>query len=156
MIQAISNQSKVMLIAVEFGGEWRFSTRPAPGVDLVMVVQVVDEEPLAFARRLLQKVLTILGCGASVVSAALAVAPAFDVRHLEARCVIARTLLRAFRCGEKSQLHLVEPRDAAPDCRSQLAAIAEGLLEGSTTDSEIRVGSEFFAGNGVTNGRAAP
>jgi hypothetical protein len=149
MIPVISNQSKVMLIAVEFGGEWRFSMRPAPGVDLIMVVQVVDEEPLAFARRFLRKVLAVLDCGTTIVTAALAVARVFDVRHLEARCVIARTLLRTFRYGDKSQLHLAEPRGATPDCRSQLAAIAEGLLEGSTTDSEIRVGSESYGGTGA-------
>jgi hypothetical protein len=152
----ISNQSKVMLIAVEFGGEWRFGMRPAPGVDLIVVIQVVDEEPSAFARRFLRKVFTLVDCGASVVSAALAVAPVFDVRRLEARCVIARTLLRTFRCGERSQLHLIEPRGATADCRSQLAAIAEGLLEGSTTDSQIRVGSESYGSAGALSGRVGP
>ena len=128
-MREMSSESKVMLIAVEFGGEWRFSMRPAPGVDLVMVVQAIYEGPTAFPRRFQRKLLTILDGGSSVVSAALAVAPMLDVCQLKARCAIARTLLKTLRRGEKSRLHLVEAGGATPDCHSQLAAIADGLRE---------------------------
>ncbi len=86
-----------MLVAIEYGGQWRMNLAPSPGVDLVMVVQVVDEDPLVFARRFLAKVLGLVAQGSDVIFAVLAVAPTFDVRQLKARCAIARTLLRVFR-----------------------------------------------------------
>ena len=143
MTSRSSNQSKVMVVAIEYGGQWCSSVRPEDGVDLVMVVQLVGEDPLEFARRFMQKLVGLVERGAEIVSAALAVASAFDVRHLEARCLIARTLLRTFR-GAKGLLHLVAPRDATADCRSHLTAIAEGLLENAATGSQIRVGYELY------------
>jgi hypothetical protein len=154
LMSSISNQSKVMVVAVEYGGQWRFNLRPEPGVDLIMVVQLVGEEPLVFARRFLRKVVYLVDRGADVVSAGLAVASVFDVRHLEARCVIARTLLRTFRTGAKSQLHLVEPSDSTSDCRSHLTAIAEGLLESAAVGSQIRVGYELYGTSDATTVRA--
>ena len=139
-MSALVNQSRIMVVAVEYGADWRFNLRPEAGVDLVMVVQVIGEAPLVFARRFLSRLVRLLDNGADVVSAALAVSSAFDLRHLEARCVMVRTILRTFRSGAKRQLHLVEPIDATPDCRRHLTAIAEGLLEGGATDSEIRIG----------------
>jgi hypothetical protein len=133
---------KVMLVAIECGGQWRMSLAPSPGVDLIMVVQLVDEDPLVFARRFLGKVLAIVAQGSDVILAVLAVAPTFDVRHLEARCAIARTLLRVFRPGSKSELQFVEPRNASPDCRPHLLAIAEGLSENAPTGCQISVGYE--------------
>lgn len=145
-MQSLSEQSKVMFVAVEYGGQWRVDLRPEAGVDLIMVVQVVGEDPLAFARRFLGKVVSVVGRGSELISAVLAVAPIFDVRHLEARCTIARTLLRAFGRSSKSELYLVEPSNAMPDCRAYLTAIAEGLTEGAATNCRIRVGCESFRG----------
>ncbi|HWZ92747.1 MAG TPA: hypothetical protein VNW92_27965 [Polyangiaceae bacterium] len=153
-MSTIPNQSKVMVVAVEHGGQWRFNLRPEAGVDLVMVVQLIGEEPLAFARRFLRKVVHIVDRGADVVSAALAVAPVFDIRHLEARCVITRTLLRAFRSGANSQLHLVEPSNSTPDCLSHLAAIAEGLAASAAAGSQIRVGCKLYRNSGDSTVRA--
>ena len=138
-----------MFVAIEYGGEWRANLRPQAGVDLIMVVQVVGEDPLVFARRFLGKVLSVLARGADVISAVLAVAPVFDVRHLEARCAIVRTLLRVFPRGSKSELHLVEPSNAAEDCRPHLLAIAEGLTEGARSGGRIRVGYESFESTGT-------
>ena len=137
-------KSEVMLVAIEYGGQWRANLVPRQGVDLIMVIQVAGEDPLVFARRFLGKVLGVIARGSEVISAVLAVAPTFDVRHLEARCAIARTLLRVFRRGSKCQLHLVEPSKASPDCRAHLLAIAEGLTENEPTDCDIRVGYETF------------
>jgi hypothetical protein len=145
-----SGKSEVMLVAIEYGGQWQTSLAPRPAVDLIMVVQVAGEDPLAFARRFLAKVLTVLTRGSEVVSAALAVAPSFDSRRLEARCAIVRVLLRVFRRGSRCQLHLLEPNEAAPDCRAHLLAIAEGLTENALTDCDIRVGNET-----VTSANAA-
>ena len=135
---------EVMLVAIEYGGQWQTDLVPRPGVDLVMVVQVAEEDPLLFARRLLDKVLDLVARGSEVTSAVLAVAPSFGARHLEARCTIARTLLRVFRPGSKCQLRLLEPRKASLDCRAHLLAIAEGLTENVLTDCHIRVGYETF------------
>ena len=148
------NQSKVMVVAVEYGGQWHLNLRPEAGVDLVMVVQLAGEDPLVFTRRFLRKVVHVVDRGADVVAAALAVASIFDVRHLESRCVIARTLLRTFRNGAESELYLVEPRDSTPDCHSQLTAIAEGLLESTETSSRIRVGYELYGASDATAVRA--
>jgi hypothetical protein len=148
MMQGLSGESKVMFVAVEYGGQWRTNLRSSAGVDLVMVVQLVGEDPLVFARRFLGKVLRVVARGADVSSAVLAVAPIFDLRHLEARCTIARTILRAFRRGSKSELYLVEPSGASPDCRPHLLAIAEGLAENAATDCHIRVGYESFSSAG--------
>ncbi|HTA94197.1 MAG TPA: hypothetical protein VK745_31675 [Polyangiaceae bacterium] len=152
-MSAISDQSKVMVVAIEYGGQWCPSVRPEVGIDLVMVVQLVGEEPLVFAGRFMRKVVNLVDRGAEIVSAALAVASVFDVRHLEARCLIARTVLRTFRSGAKGLLHLVEPRDATPDSRSHLTAIAEGLLEGAAVGSQIRVGHEVYRAPGATTAR---
>ncbi|MEI9939575.1 MAG: hypothetical protein WDO69_20345 [Pseudomonadota bacterium] len=141
----VASQSRVMMVAVEYGAVWRFDLRPEAGVDLVMLVQLVGEEPVLFARRFLRKLVTLVEDGADIVSAALAVTAVIDVRHLEARCVIARTLLRAFRVGAKSLLYLVEPIGATDECRSHLTAIADGLLESLRTDSRIRVGCAFHS-----------
>jgi len=142
----MSNKSRAMVVAVEYGAGWRCNLRPQAGVDLVLVVQVVGEEPLVFARRFLNRIVRLLDNGADVVSAALAVSSTFDLRHLEARCVIVRTILRTFRSGAKSQLLLVEPIDATPDCRRHLAAIVEGLLEGAATDSRIGIACDLGDG----------
>jgi hypothetical protein len=138
-------KSEVMLVAIEYGGQWRASLAPRQGVDLIMVVQLAGEDPLVFARRFLSKVLTVIARGSDVISAVLAVAPTFDARHLEARCAIPRTLLRAFRRDTKCQLHLIEPSKASPDCRAHLLAIAEGFTENALTDCDIRVGYETLA-----------
>jgi hypothetical protein len=147
-----SKPSKVMVVAVEYGGQWCSSGRPEEGVDLVMVVQRVGEEPLEFARRFMQTLVDLVERGAEIVSAALAVASAFEVRHLEARCLIARTLLRTLR-GASGSLHLVAPRDATADCRSHLTAIADGLLEGAPTGSQIRVSYELYRSSSATTAR---
>jgi len=140
-MQTTAKQSKIMFVAIEYGGQWPSNLQPDEGADLVMVMQVADEDPLVFARRLLTKIVNVLARGVDVVSAVLAVAPIFDLRHLESRCSIGRTLLRAFRQGSKCQLYLIEPNEATPGCRQQLLALAEGLLEDAATDSQIRVGS---------------
>ncbi len=137
-------KSEVMLVALEYGGQWRSNLAPHPGVDLIMVVQVAGEDPLLFARRFLDKVLAVIARGSEVTAAVLAVAPDVDARHLEARCAIARTLLRVLRRGSRRQLHLIEPSKAPPDCRAHLLAIAEGLTENSLSDCEIRVGYDTF------------
>lgn len=147
-----SKQSKVMVVAVEYGGQWCTSGRPEEGVDLVMVVQLVGEEPLEFARRFMETLVGLVERGAEIVSAALAVGSAFDVRHLEARCLIARTLLRTLR-GAKDPLHLVAPRDATADCRSHLTALVEGLLENAGTGSQIRVSYELYRSSSATTAR---
>lgn len=134
-----------MLVALEWGGQWRANLAPHPGVDLIMVVQVAGEDPLVFARRFLDKVLAVIARGSDVTSAVLAVAQDVDSRHLEARCAIARTLLRVLRRGSRRQLHLIEPSNASADCRAHLLAIAEGLTENSLTDCEIHVGYETFS-----------
>ncbi len=153
-MQALSKQSKIMFVAVEHGGPWPVSLRPDAGVDLVVLVQLADEDPLVFARRLLTKVVNIIGRGAELVSAVFAVAPVFGVRQLESRCTIARALLRALRHGSKSELYLIEPSDATPECRPHLLAIAEGLMENESTDSQIRVGYEPYRRAASTTGRA--
>jgi hypothetical protein len=152
-MHAQSENSKVMLVAIEYGGEWRVNVRPSAGVDLIMVVQLAGEDPLLFARRFLAKVLSVTARGADVASAVLAVAPIFDVRHLEARCTIARTLLRVFRSDSKSELHLVEPCNASLDCRPHLLAMAEGLTEGAQTDCKIRLGHETISRAGTVSAR---
>jgi len=148
-MQVMASQSKVMFVAIEYGGEWRVDLRPDGGTDLIMVVQVVGEDPLVFARRFLGKVVSVVARGADVVSAVLAVAPIFDVRRLEARCAIARTALRAFRRGSSSELCLIEPSNATPDCRPQLLAIAEGLAENACSDCQIRVAHVSVGSVGV-------
>jgi hypothetical protein len=145
-MQSQSGKSEVMLVAIEYGGRWQANLAPRPTVDLIMVVQLPGEDPLAFARRFLAKVLTVITRGSEVVSAVLAVAPSFDSRDLAARCAIVRVLLRTFRRGSRCQLHLVEPNEAAPECRAHLLAIAEGLTENALTDCDIRVGNEIFTG----------
>jgi hypothetical protein len=145
-----------MIVAVEYGAEWRFNPRPEIGVDLVMVVQVIGEEPLVFARRFLRKIVNLLDNGVDVVSAAFAVCSVFDLRHLEARCVVVRAILRAFRSGTKSQLHLVEPIGATLDCRRHLTALAEGFLECAATDSQIRIGCELGDSSNSTTVSARP
>ncbi len=137
-------KSEVMLVALEYGGQWRENLAPQPGVDLVMVVQVAGEDPLLFARRFLDKVLAVIARGSDVTSAVLAVAPNVDARCLEARCAIARTLLRVLRRGSRRELHLIEPSKPSADCRAHLLAIAEGLTENSLTDCEIHVGYQTF------------
>jgi hypothetical protein len=137
-------KSEVMLVALEYGGQWRADLAPHPEVDLIMVVQVAGEDPLLFARRFLDKVLTVIARGSEVTSAVLGVAPNVGARDLEARCAIARTLLRVLRRGSRRQLHLIEPSQAPADCRAHLLAIAEGLTENSPTDCEIHVGYETF------------
>ena len=140
-----------MLVAVEFGGEWRATMRPDSGVDLVMVTQVDGEDPLLFARRFLRKVITIVAQGADVVSAVLVVAATFDLRHLEARCAIARTVLRSFRRETRRELYLVEPRNAKPDCLAHLLAIAEGLTDNASSDCRIRVGYATLSQDEASN-----
>jgi len=142
-----------MFVAVEYGGQWPTDLRPDAGADLVMLVQIADEDPLVFTRRLLTKVVNILARGVDVVSGALAIAPVFDIRHLESRCTIARTLLRAFRHGSKCELYLIEPSNPTPDCRPQLLAIAEGLMENAATDSSIRVGYDSYRRTGIETAR---
>ena len=136
-MRALVCQSKVVFVAIEYGGEWRVEMRPDEDTDLIMVVQVAGEDPLVFARRFLRKVVSVVARGADVGSAVLAVAPTFDVRRLEARCAIARSALRAFSRG--SELHLIEPSNSTPDCRPHLLAIAEGLAENAGTDCRIHV-----------------
>jgi hypothetical protein len=150
MQQSLVTEAKVMLVAVEYGGEWRVGLRPSADADLVMVVQVDGEDPLLFARRFLRKVIALVAEGADVVSAVLAVAPNFDLRQLEARCAIARTILRAFRHGSKSELYLVEPSNAKPDCLAHLLAIAEGLTDNAATDCRIRVGYDTIDKSSAT------
>lgn len=122
---------------------------PESEVDLIMVVQVAGEDPLLFARRFLDKVLAVVARGSEVTSAVLAVAPSVDARNLEARCAIARTLLRVLSRGSRRQLHLLEPSKAPADCRAHLLAIAEGLSENSSTDCEIRLGYDTFRSAGA-------
>jgi hypothetical protein len=136
-----------MFVAVEYGGEWPLEVHPDHDTDLIMVVQVAGEEPLIFARRFLRKVVSVVARGTDVVSAALAVAPTFDVCRLEARCAIARAALRALRRG--SELYLIEPSNARADCRPHLLAIAEGLAENTNPDRQIRVGRAPFHSEGL-------
>jgi hypothetical protein len=152
-MQSQSGKSEVMLVAIEYGGRWQANLAPRPAVDLMMVIQLPGEDPLAFARRFLAKVLTVITHGSEVVSAVLAVAPSFDSRHLAARCAIVRVLLRIFRRGSRCQLHLLEPNQAAPDCRAHLFALAEGLTENAPTDCDIRVGDETFIAASATVAR---
>ena len=147
-------KSEVVLVALEYGGRWRAEFAPSADVDLIMVIQVAGEDPLTFARRFIDKVSSVVARGLEVTSAVLAVAPDVDARHLEARCAVARTLLRILRRGPRPQLHLLEPDAAPPDCRAHLLAIAEGLTENSLTDCEIRVGYETFRRVNVGSVRA--
>jgi hypothetical protein len=93
-MQMMPEPSKVMFVAVEYGRQWPADLSPNPGTDLIVVAQIVGEDLLVFARRFLDKVLSFVARGAQVTSVVLAVAPSFDLRHLEARCLIARALLR--------------------------------------------------------------
>jgi hypothetical protein len=145
---------KVMFVALEHGAEWHSKLHPEAGVDVVVVVQLVGEDPLLFARRFLSKVVAALGHGADIVAGVLAIAPVFDVRRLQARCAIARAVLRSFRAGSNGKLYLTEPRQVGPECRLHLRAIAEGLTEGAAMGSEIRVGYESFDRTGTTTQRA--
>ena len=147
-------ESKVMFVALECGAEWHPRLLPEAGVDCVVVVQLVGEDPLLFARRFLTKVVVTVGHGADIVAAILAIAPIFDVGRLQARCVIARAVLRSFRADSNGKLYLIEPRQAGPECRLHLRAIAEGLTEGAATDSQIRVGHESFGCAGMPTQRA--
>ena len=142
-------QAKVMFIALEYGGHWRVNLRPDADTDLVMVIQTVGEDPLIFARRLVGKVVSALGRGFEVVSAVLSVSPTLSAHHLEARCAIAKTLLRAFRGGSSCELYLVEPSNSTLDCRQHLIALAEGLAENAAIDCRIRVGYESFRASSV-------
>jgi hypothetical protein len=154
MTKPSPQESKVMFLALEYGAEWHSKLRPEAGVDFVAVVQLADEDPLRFARRFLAKVVTTVGQGADIVAAVLAIAPTFDVPRLQARCAIARSILRSFRAGSNGKLYLTEPRQAGPECRLHLRAIAEGLTEGAATESQIRVGYESFSRAGTTIQRA--
>jgi len=140
MQPALVSQTKVMLVAVEYGAQWPVGLRPRADVDLVMVVQVEGEEPLVFAGRFLRKVSAIVSQGADVVFGVMAVAATLGLRDLEARCAIATTILRTFRAGSKSALYLVEPRNANPDYKAHLVAIADGLMDNAGTDCVIQVG----------------
>ncbi len=135
---APSKQS--MFVAVEYGGQWPLSLHAEAGVDLVVVAQLADEDPQACARRLLTKIVSLIGRGADIVSAVFAVAPLFGIRQLESRCTIARALLRALRPGSNGELCLIEPKNATRDCRAHLLAIAEGVMEHAATDPLIRLG----------------
>jgi hypothetical protein len=146
--------SKVMFVALEYGAEWHARLRPEAGVDFVVVAQLAGEDPLLFARRFLTKVVATVEHGADIVAAVLSIAPIFDVLRLQARCAIARAVLRSFRAGSSGKLYLTEPRQAGPECRLHLRAIAEGLTEGAATDSQIRVGYESFSRAGTTIQRA--
>ncbi|HEY3252558.1 MAG TPA: hypothetical protein VGJ91_01370 [Polyangiaceae bacterium] len=150
MMEITCEQSKVMFVALECGGQWPVNLRANAGTDLIVVAQGVGEDLLAFARRFLGKVLSLVARGAEVTSSVLAVAPVFDLRHLEARCAIARALLRAFRLGSHSALYLVEPEKAAIDCRPHLLALAEGLAENAATDYRVHVGYDSFSHLGRT------
>jgi hypothetical protein len=154
MPKPLPREPKVMFVALEYGAEWHSKLHPEVGVDVVVVVQLVGEDPLLFARRFLTKVVAAVGQGADIVAAVLAIAPIFDVRRLQARCAIARAALRSFRAGSNCKLYLTDPRQAAPECRRHLRAIAEGLTEGAATDSQIRVGYESFGRGGVTTQRS--
>jgi hypothetical protein len=154
MAKSSPQESKVMFVALEHGAEWHSRLHPEAGVDVVVVVQLAGEDPLLFARRFLTKVVATVGQGADIVAAALAIAPIFDVRRLQARCAIARAVLRSFRSGSNGKLYLTEPRQAGPECRLHLRAIAEGLTEGAATDSQIQVGYESFSRAGTTIQRA--
>ena len=142
MTQTLSEPTPVMFVAVESGAEWPSSLRPQEGMDLIVVAQACDEDLLDFAQRSLAKLLSIADRGSPLTSAALLVAPYFDRRYLEARCVMARAFARAFRRGSQSTLYLVEPRRAGVDCRPHLLALAEGLAENTATDYRIQVGHE--------------
>jgi hypothetical protein len=146
MMLSRCERTEVVLVALEYGGQWRSSLANYEGVDLIMIVQVADEDPLAFARRLLEKMLAVVARGSEVIAAVLAVAPTIDTRRLAARSAIARTLLRVLRRGSRRRLQLVEPDNASADCRAHLVAIAEGLAEDSQSDCEISVGPEIFGG----------
>jgi hypothetical protein len=154
MTKPSSQESKVMFVALEHGAEWHSTLHPEAGVDVVVVVQLLGEDPLLFARRFLTKVVATVGRGADIVAGVLAIVPIFDVRRLQARCAIARALLRSFRAGANGKLYLIEPRQVGPECRLHLRAIAEGLTEDAATDSQIRVGYESFDRTGMTTQRA--
>ena len=154
MQHALVSQSQVMLVAVEYGGRWPVGLRPRADVDLVIVVQVEGEEPRLFARRFLRKVTAIVAQGADVVFGMMAVAAAVGLLHLEARCAIASSILRAFRHGSKSALYLVEPNDANPDCKAYLVAIAQGLTDNVATDCIIQVGYEAIHDGAATIARS--
>lgn len=147
-------ESKVRFVALEYGAEWHSTLIPEAGVDFVVVVQVVGEDPLLFARRFLTKLVATVGQGAEVVAAVLAIAPIFDVRRLRARCAIARAALRSFRAGSNGKLYLTEPREAGLECHLHLRAMAEGLAEDAATDSRIKLGYESFRRAGLNSQRA--
>lgn len=155
MQPALVSQSKVMLVAVEYGGQWPVGLRPRANIDLVMLVQVEGEEPLLFARRFLRKVSAIASQGAEVVLGVMAVAATLGLRDLEARCAVARTILRTFRHGARSALYLVEPNQANADCKAHLVAIAEGLTDNAATDCIIQVGYDALHDGTATRARTA-
>jgi len=149
------SQSKVMLVAVEYGGQWPAGLRPRGDVDLVMVVQVEGEAPLLFAKRFLRKVSAIVAQGGDVVLGVMAVAATLGLRDLEARCAVARTILRTFRIGRKSALYLVEPNQANSDCKAHLVAIANGLTDNAATDCIIQVGFDTIHDGAATMARTS-
>jgi hypothetical protein len=155
MTNSSREESKVTFVALEYGAEWHPRLHPEAGLDFMVVVQGADEDPLLFARRFLTKVVATIGQGADIVAAVLAIAPIFDVRRLQARCAIARSVLRSFRTGSNAKLYLTEPRKAGAECRLHLRALADGLLEGAATDSQISVGYESFDRAVTTIPRAA-
>jgi hypothetical protein len=105
----------------------------------VIVVQQADESASTFARRFIRKVTSAVTGGMTMASALLVIAPAFDAARLEARCTIARTLIRSFDADLEHELVLMSTSDAASECRPHLLALAEILREGAKASWSIRV-----------------
>ncbi len=140
----LGDTSRVMVIAVEYGCQWSRQLHCESNTVIVLIEQVPGEEQLAFARRVLRQVVALLEQGAELVSAALAVAGAFDLCRLQARGVIARAMMKAFGNGVKGELRFLEPRDSTPDCRSHLTAIVEGLLDDAKSQCRVTVMYELL------------
>jgi hypothetical protein len=125
----VSAQSHAIFVAAECGSEWLSNLRPMQGTDLVIVVQQPEELPSTFALRFTRRLAAAATRGVGLTSALLVVAPDFDVRRLEARSAIARTLLRTVGGRSRGALILVAP-SASSHCWPHLMALAEGLREG--------------------------
>jgi hypothetical protein len=137
-----AGQSKISLVVAEIGSEWRAPSRPDPDLEVVLIAQDEGEDPSLFARRCLKAVGEELKRHVDIVSAVLAVNSIFDVRRLEARCAIARALLRALGDKPETELLLLGLPSAPEACHSHLIALAEGLAEGASAQCHVSFGWE--------------
>jgi len=131
-------RARAMFVAAECGSHWLSTLHPMQGADLVTVFQQPEESPSTFASRFAERLVAAADLGVEVNLAALAVASDFGFRRLEARSVIARTLLGTI--GERSggALVLVAP-SASEHCWPHLIALADGLRERALRGCEVRL-----------------